>query len=69
MVVSFAGKELELLKQENKRTLQYAYAEGSFANFANQWVKFLSFCVDFSLVAFPATCVVRTVTEQTPKIT
>ena len=31
-----------------------AFAEGTTANYLNTWVKYLSFCVYFSLVAFPA---------------
>ena len=53
-VFVFSGSELHSLQRDVRRSQQFAYAEGSFANFNTQWVKFLSFCVKFSLVALPA---------------
>ena len=43
------------MRREAKRTQAKAYAEGTFLNYVNQWVMFLSFCVENSLQAIPAT--------------
>ena len=50
----FAGRELQILQQDAKRTLRRAYAVGTFDNLNTQWVKVLNFCVYFSLAPFPA---------------
>ena len=51
----FAGKELEILKRDAKRSQSKAFAPGTFANYLTQWVKYLSFLVNFGLAGLPAT--------------
>ena len=46
---------MEQLILEAKVTQRKAYAFGTFNNYYVQWVKYLRFCVYFSLQAFPAT--------------
>ena len=49
------GYELDQLKRRARISQQHAFADGTFSNLNTQWVKFLSFCVHFSLTALPAT--------------
>ena len=46
--------QLEELKRQAWITQGKAFALGTFSNFLSQWVIYLQFCIDFSLVALPA---------------
>ena len=46
------------LQQDARRMLRSAYATGTFENLNTQWVKFLTFCVEYDLWPFPATTMV-----------
>ena len=58
MLCLLAETELFHLQQDARRSLQSAFALGTFDNLSIQWVKFLTFCVYFQLVPFPATTLV-----------
>ena len=57
-MILIVEKQLTLLKKQTRKSQQQAYAEGTFKNLNNQWVKYLKFCVYFDLTALPASTAV-----------
>ena len=57
-LITDPAQELLQLKKDTAFSRSKAYADGTFKNLNTQWVKYLSFCSHFDLVALPASTAV-----------
>ena len=53
-IFCFAGRELEFLRQELRKTRKAAFAQGTKKNLHTQWKSYIMFCTYFKLVPLPA---------------